>query len=397
MNHRRISVTFSILFCLPLPALAQSFPGPPGWTKIPFSSFGGSENRSVCETPAPAGSVMGCVAILTAWSGCVVDTLRSRLVCWGGGHTDYSGNEQYALDLNTVAGGTCSATVPCWTRLTNYSPPNTSTSCVEKLADDRPNARHTYDGLAYLSLHDQALMTGGSLNYCGDGSSATWILDMHSLPTSCGTTSQSSTSPACTSTWTQVGNSGSTHQTSDSVCYDPLNDQVVMMDSASLYSYKPISQTWSVLNSNASYGDLNGTAVCDTFHQLVIRIGCYSTCGMESWSTTAGSKYAMTTHRIPPSCSGIVYSYPFLAYDPIHRDVVGLATKVENVIYHLEPETFFCWTETIGTTKGTDYPQDMDSNQVRMPGKHFAYFPGQNIFLLWNDYASDVWYLRVRR
>ena len=48
----------------------------------------------------PATPQMGNAgSLINAWNGGTVDTARSRLLVWGGGHADYYGNEMYALDL----------------------------------------------------------------------------------------------------------------------------------------------------------------------------------------------------------------------------------------------------------------------------------------------------------
>jgi hypothetical protein len=393
-----LTVGVAIFGCLAMCLSAQSFSGPPGWTKIPFSNFVGSENKSVCEMPSPKNSVEDCVAVLIAWNSCIGDTLRSRLVCWGGGHADYSGNEIYALDLNTVAAGNCSRTIPCWIRLTNYSPPNTTTTCVETLSDGMPNSRHTYDALAYVPVQDVALMSSGSLNYCGNGSSATWSLAMSSIPTSCGTTNPSSSAPACSPAWAQVGSSGSHADTNQTTCYDSLNNQVLMMDSASIYGYSPATKTWSLKNSSAFFGDYLGTCVYDSYDELAVRIaGAYGSnpAAIRTWSTAPGSKYAMVNRGVDSSCTNVAVAYPYVAYDPIHRELVSVPATGSNTIYHVDTSNWTCWTETVGTTLGVDYPQDTYAN-VQTRGKHFMYFPELNIYVLWNNHASDVWYLWLR-
>ena len=73
--------------------------------------------KSVC----PADSFGGinyafadyCGAVITAWSGAAADTKRNRLIIWGGGHVDYSGNEVYSLNLGSAP--------PTMTRLTDPS------------------------------------------------------------------------------------------------------------------------------------------------------------------------------------------------------------------------------------------------------------------------------------
>ena len=41
-----------------------------------------------------------CPNAINAWSGGIADTLRNRMIIWGGGHQNYSGNEVFSLNLN---------------------------------------------------------------------------------------------------------------------------------------------------------------------------------------------------------------------------------------------------------------------------------------------------------
>ncbi len=87
----------------------------------------------------------GCSAVITAWNGAIADTRRNRLIIWGGGHSDYYGNEVYALDLNNMT----------MSRLTDPSLVTNVKSCPEAYDDGRPSARHTYNGLAYITAQDK--------------------------------------------------------------------------------------------------------------------------------------------------------------------------------------------------------------------------------------------------
>src|ERR1043165_5863805 len=56
--------------------------------------FPSSRMDAVQPSPLPAGYIQ---AVMVAWSSGVYDTDRERLVVWGGGHSDYAGNEVYAF------------------------------------------------------------------------------------------------------------------------------------------------------------------------------------------------------------------------------------------------------------------------------------------------------------
>src|ERR1051325_6474484 len=139
-----------LLFVLGASTYAAPLPTTPGWFDIPNTKL-----RSVCP-PDNFGSsgyafTSYCNGVIDAWNGGVFDTTRNRLIIWGGGHHDYSGNEVYALDLTTLA----------LSRLTNPTVPVAST-CPESLGS-QPNSRHTYDGIEYLPNVDKMFVFGGSL------------------------------------------------------------------------------------------------------------------------------------------------------------------------------------------------------------------------------------------
>src|SRR6267142_3701593 len=64
------------------------------WYAVPNSQL-----RSVLPSPVPAGDPRN---VIDAWSGATFDTAHNRLLLWGGGHSDYAGNELYAFSLNTL-------------------------------------------------------------------------------------------------------------------------------------------------------------------------------------------------------------------------------------------------------------------------------------------------------
>jgi hypothetical protein len=373
---------------------------PTGWQKLSFTELQGNENVSPCTTPSPGGNV-GCAAEIIAWGTAVADTKRNRLLIWNGGHTDYAGNEIYSIDLTQV--GVCTSTNPCITRLDDYSPPNTSTACVETLSDGRPNSRHTYDGLAYIVSNDTLFSVGGSLNDCGNGSKATWELALSSVPQSCAVVN--GTSPGCTSSWTLETSDYAGGETNITTAYDSIHNVVWAYDSSQFYEYSFASNTWAVANTNGggTTGDFLGTMVFDDFDQYVIRIaGPYSDPGaIRYWSVANGSSYTLNTPALDGSCgnpssgTGIFVGYPGVAWDPVGH-VAVIYPGSGNQIYLLNPQTWTCTTESYGSTLGVDYPQNQNPSVNGMI-KRFNYFPALDVFIMVNDYANDAWELHRLR
>jgi len=107
----------------------------------------------------------GISAIMDSWSGAVLDTRRDRLVVWGGGASNYYGNEVYAFDFAALS----------WQRLTEPTAEPTLNQDVG--LDGRPTARSTYNGIAYVAHLDRMFAQGGSLAGGGGGADHTWMFD----------------------------------------------------------------------------------------------------------------------------------------------------------------------------------------------------------------------------
>src|SRR5882724_1302664 len=134
-----------------------------GWHEIPDTKL-----VARCPNDPAIEGNSGCRAAINAWNGGVADEKHNRLIVWGGGHSDYFGNEVYALDL-------VRATL---LRITEPSPITNVMSCFEAYMDGRSSARHTYGGLAYVAETDSMFVYGGSKSACGFMSSGTWFFDL---------------------------------------------------------------------------------------------------------------------------------------------------------------------------------------------------------------------------
>jgi hypothetical protein len=100
----------------------------------------------------------------------------------------------------------------------------------------------------------------------------------------------------------------------------------------------------------------------------------------------------MNTPTLDGSCAGILVSYPGLVWDPVDQVVVGYPGS-GNTIWLLSPKTWTCTTETHGSTKGVDYPQDANANLAGI-FKHFNYFPSIDTYVVCNDPNNDCWSLK---
>jgi len=111
------------------------------WTEVPQSRL-----AAVAVSPSRGGSIRG----ITAWSGGAYDTDHHRMLIWGGGHSNYSGNEVYAFD---VARGK-------WELLSHPSEPDSERTSL--YPDGQPRSRHTYNYIEYVPTLGKLLSFGGS-------------------------------------------------------------------------------------------------------------------------------------------------------------------------------------------------------------------------------------------
>lgn len=84
--------------------------------------------------------------MIASWNGGGFDSASQEYVVWGGGHSDYAGNEVYGIDLSLDA--------PAWSLLIKPSGAigNTGTldygaNVADTYFDGRPRSQHTYGNL----------------------------------------------------------------------------------------------------------------------------------------------------------------------------------------------------------------------------------------------------------
>ena len=277
---------------------------PDRWISIP-----GTAMKSAAPDPARFPAIqgaMGVEAVVAAWSGGAFDTRRNRLVLWGGGHTDYHGNEVYAFSVESMS----------WERVTEPNPaPRLD---FETNADGTPNCRATYNGLAYLVHADRLFSFGGSVAGNGFASCrSTLALDFDRR------------------TWTSRAPSGDVPPPDlGSHCsYDPATRKVWWGGTKGLFSYDFDANRWTKHGDEAFYYH---TSALDPKRGLWIVAGsnaffAYDVRGAKpvrlDWKTTGGDAL-------------LAKSNPGLDYDPVRDRITGWAG---GAVYTLDPVTK-AWT-----------------------------------------------------
>ena len=316
-----------------------------------------------------------CSGVVRAWSGGIGDTKRNRLWFWGGGHTDYAGNELYYFDLNTL-------------KVVRADDPAQPTQCNETMPDGSANARHTYGGLVYIPTADRMFLFGGG-SYCssGNSSSDTWTLDLSKV---------GSGSPNGWQRMDPTNGSGTPcgDFNNSEAAYDPNTDLVFVNDlcgGSGLWSYNWSTNTYVQLNTGAANLGLHTKVVIDPTRKLFLRFGDGTASKI---SIASGSSYAVQ-NLTASGCSGLMNANsPGLAFDTVQNLVVGWP-DFGGTIYLYNPDTDSCTTQTYSASAPPDSAHTGSSHTSNGTFGRFQYFPALGVFALINDYNIDGHTLRL--
>lgn len=350
--HRSVQAATALLLLVPAMARAQdAIPGGLGWHALSNTKL-----RSVCANVSSLNGTLGCSAVTEAWGGAAMDTSRNRLIIWGGGHSDYEGNEVYALNVGT-------ATVQ---RLNNPSlnPPGTC-SHSGSMPDGTPVSRHTYNHLTYIAHADRLYAFGGSGVPCGFMLNDTWTLNLGTM------------------TWQRMNPAGPLPEGNYGrvTAYDPETRKVYIHDAQFLYSYTFETNTYARLSSEQAMSQ-EMTATIDTKRKLFVIVGDGK---VHAYSIAPGSNYSRQTWNTTGATSAVQGNAIGLAYDPVTDRVV--AWNGGNTVYSLNPDTKI-WTAI--TYSGGPGPALSNGTYGR-----FAYSPASGAFVVVNSVDSNAYALRL--
>jgi len=332
--------------------------------------------------PPDPSSTGSCYGVVDAWNSAVVDTNRNILWVWGGGHNDYSGNEIYAFNLNTLK----------MTRANN--PANPTPTCADAFSNGTPSSRHTYGGTVYIPTADEMFVFGG-VPYCPAGGfiSDTWSLALSQVGSS------------GTGGWTQLnptisgnGGNGPSNQFGNSqMQYDP-NTGLVFLDESTygLWSYNASTNTYTSLNTSLNDIGLHQGTVIDPVHKLFLRFGDGSG---QSINIAASGSYNETQLKMT-GCSSLAggslggSNNPGLQWDPVLQLVVAWP-NFGPAVYLYNPATDSCTTQTFSASAPPDSDQTGSASTTNGTFKRFGYFPSAGVYVLVNEWTTDVHTLRL--
>ena len=319
------------------------------------------QTTNICPSDSTIQGTSGCRAVVEAWGDSVYDTKRNRMYIWGGGHTDYYGNEIYAWDLPNAS----------FIRITTPTT-NPSLSGAEAQSDGKPTSRHTYRDLQYLPGTDEMFSNCGALaGNPSDPGKGTWVFNF------------------TTNVWTQLTSTlghGTTPPCNfgyDFTAYDSNNNVVWVDDGNTLWYYTRSTNTYTQATST---GGMEGndfdhkSAVVDTANKVLWVIG--GTDALKVNISNLGSAPNLpVTHVTLSGCPALQgSSYPGLDFDSVQNLVVGWPGGGGNTIYLLNSATNACTSVTpsgsapaFGGVEG---------------GASFHYIPSANAFIAVGDWNT---------
>jgi hypothetical protein len=316
------------------------------WMELPNTKI-----RSVLPDPAQQGYAP---SLVQAWNGGTVDTLRNRLLVWGGGHADYWGNEMYALDL-------ASLTIQ---RIVEPSPKTSEANCTSALPDGTPVSRHTYDGLAYIAHADRFFAVDGAMSPCGYADSASWTYDFAAK--------NWSLMLAKSATQTHYGTMA---------VYDAASKRVYVKDQYSFFAYSLEDNQYTKLNSVDQSVDYHLSAAIDSKRRKFVMIGN----GVQVIDLATNQMTKMNTTNAPAFVTS--QQSPGIAYDPVADRIV--AWHGGSNVYALDMDTGV-WSQ-VATNPGPTAAAPAQGTFGR-----WGYIPQYRVFALINDIDQNAWVFKLK-
>lgn len=325
-------------------------------------------------------------AVFTAWGGGIITEqgvyngstflAEPAMVVFGGGHTDYGGNELYAL-------AKLQSDTPIYLRLRDATSP--APTNVNFDGSGNPVSRHTYQTISWVGGTRNWLFSAGALFRYTDASSHL-VGHYANLDTS---------SPNTNNPWNQVASMPGGGGAGNITCWDSVNDVVWFNGLAAnqVGYYDPSVNSWSDAGFKSPSAGTNAHSAIDTTRGLWFAVWAGSTAvqGYNVSAKSVSSDYytVNTTGTAPPSGDN-----KSILWDPIDDRFVVWAGG--NTLYYLTPPTTNpgqggnAWTWSSQTYTGSTVP----SAQTNSTFGRFAYLSDPRCYVLWYDAVTDPYFFR---
>jgi hypothetical protein len=294
----------------------------------------------------------GCGGIF-AWSSGAYDSLRSRLIVFGGGHSDYFGNELYALSLSDST----------MTRLNDPGLPLDADCSFSTANGTQAGSRHTYDALLYVEHADRLWTYGGSMTPCGYLSDDTWTYSF------------------ADEKWEPREPTGPKPKAVPGIVadYDPMSKKIFVHDDTTLYSYDLEQDSFTLLYEGDTI-DYHMTGVIDPIARKLVVVGAGSV-----YVYGIDGEYAPVTLQTTGADELVGSGYPGLAFDTESEKVVGW--NGGDSAYSLDLASGV-WT-ALTSTNGPGDPNETGTY------KRWRYVPRQSSFVLVNGPSQNAFLFRL--
>jgi len=327
---------------------------PNSWLAVPGTHL----RRVVPEAEKyPKIQALGPENITACWSGGAFDSGRNQLLVWGGGPTQYHGNELYAFKVDRLS----------WERLSDPTADPVDGGPVN--ADGTPNARSTYGGLAYLAHAGRFFACGGDLAGSarrGLVSPLTWVFDF------------------AAGRWENRKPSGenpSPHHGS-TCAYDPVSRKLWWPESnygrPGLYSYDYDANVWTRHNE-ADFSNGYQTSAVDTRRGKLVMVGN----GDLYVYDLRDGKFRRESLKTTGGNALVAAGVPGLDYDPVADRIVGWAG---GPVYALDLDTKV-WTAYDPPGAPTPAPNGTFGR--------WQYVPSVGAFIVVNSIDENVHFFKL--
>ncbi len=337
---------------------------PGEWYQIPKSQL---IKSGVIPDPRPPGNG-GVHSVMGAWCGGAYDTKRDRLLIWGGGHTDYSGNEIYAFDVNSLK----------WERIWGPTPNEMiplEYKAYQTYLDGNPSARHTFGGLQYIPGLDVLWSHGSSVWKSSNGKQlpyiASWQFQLDN------------------ERWEMKGHLPNVHGSRVSA-FDPVTGHIFSRSVTGIHEYDPVAGTWvERFKYTAGWWFLANAAI-DPERRIMIMMG-QGTLEIFNLKTNRLKRYKIK--ELSGGTEIVKAKAPGLEYVPRLKAFVCWTAEqskgiAPGVVYVIDPDTMYIQTR---------FPQQKASQNIpqksAMHGTYgrFRYIPSKDVFIVANSVYDSVY------
>jgi hypothetical protein len=367
----------------PIDAVIAQMP-PGSWKDLP-----GTQMSDVCPPPYEH---YGCDAVMSAWSGGAFDSVRDRLVIFGGGHSDSYYNNVFAFDLASMT----------WLRMTELPAGVTGTDVPPVFQDKRIETCGLYPSGSTLTIPDAWLTPTGYLSYdkCDDPSIAPqldpqqprsrhtygdvafsaatghfYLLGAVALyPSGQSGTARVMSFDFASKQWSRVADNPSPGFGASAA--DENGHIWYIGGSGKLLDYDPTADTWTPQASDAMGSYYAGAAVDTKRHTLVLTAD-----GLKLTTYAIGQAGAPVTTVTTTGLSAPPGQAPGLEYDPVLDRFVAWAGG--QTVYFIDPQTW--QVKAVQGTGDVATPAAQNGTFGR-----FRYSPARDVFVGVNATQGDV-------